>query len=957
MADGTLKFDTKIDTSGFTKDMQKMAQEAENGMKDASEKLKDGMKEANQSTGQGTQQISNKFAGMGTLMAKYAIDAMSKVVSAIADGFKQMISDSMDFQASLVKVQSLGNNTAEEMKAFGDTLLEVSNKTGESSQVLAEGFYNVQSAGFAGQEGIDVLTQSAKLAKGGFTDTQSAASALTSILNAYGMEATESAHLTDVLINTQNLGVTTVNELASSMFNVIPTASSLGVSIEEVASSMVSMTKQGTPTAQATTQLNALLNELSNGSTKGAQSLQKAADGTKYAGKSFRQMQEAGLTLGEAMAMVSQYSKDTGIEMTELFSSTESAKSAMQIGAQGAVEFTNALEIMTDSTKEAGKATEDAMNTVNSSTKAQLDMAKNTIKNFGIAIGQNFEDGMNDAVKFVNEGIQDIYTAFKQDGWDGALDAGVKMIDKFVQGISDNAPQIAENVLDGLNHMLEAVQTIFPTLVEGGIQIVSSLIEGFTQNAPQILSTVVDMLGQILMTIAMNLPNLIVSGIDMINALIMGIVQNFPAIITYATEAIISFIQGIGQNLPYIITTGVEIVLNLISGLLEALPQLLASGVQIIFELGKALVMAIPDALAGVAKGIGDFFGGLWNTITGQNKEGVEETKSTMEDMNTSITQQAEEATSSVIASFEEMGYNLPTTAESIATGAGSSFEEMANEIRSSTGTAKDEAIANFNAMQTDASASMDTLRANIEASTAGASTSAQNNFSVLSTNISSTMDTASASAKSGSQQTATAIETNLSKAEKSASKSASNIADSVNKSLDKMPTYATQAMEKVNAGISSGGATATVTAKGVAQNILSAFRSITDSAYSAGQSIGQSLANGLNASLGAVKSASSSLASASKPTKSVGYISAYNEASESGILSRSIDRIRNSIQSAPVALSGSLALAGGGSITNIYKTYNSEVNQDFTTAKGSTPYEIRKQTEKALSDMERMSK
>ena len=65
------------------------------------------------------------------------------------------------------------------------------------------------------------------------------------------------------MITTQNLGKTTVDELASSMGTVIPVANASNFSIEELSASYAQLTKNGVATAESGTYLKAMLSELS----------------------------------------------------------------------------------------------------------------------------------------------------------------------------------------------------------------------------------------------------------------------------------------------------------------------------------------------------------------------------------------------------------------------------------------------------------------------------------------------------------------------------------------------------------------------------------------------------------------------------------------------------------------------------------------------------------------------
>ena len=63
-----------------------------------------------------------------------------------------------------------------------------------------------------------------------------------------------------MMIQTQNLGKTSVDELASSMGKIIPTANSLGVQLDVLCGSYAVMTANGIATAETTTYMNSMLN-------------------------------------------------------------------------------------------------------------------------------------------------------------------------------------------------------------------------------------------------------------------------------------------------------------------------------------------------------------------------------------------------------------------------------------------------------------------------------------------------------------------------------------------------------------------------------------------------------------------------------------------------------------------------------------------------------------------------
>ena len=147
-------------------------------------------------------------------------------------------------------------------------IVDVSNEYGVSASEVAEATYQAISAGQSAGDAVGFVSQSLALAKAGFTDASTATDTMTTVYNAYGMSADQATHVSDTLITAQNLGKTTVDELGASMGRVIPTASMAGVSFEQLSSAFVTTTKNGISTAESSTYINGMLNELAkSGST------------------------------------------------------------------------------------------------------------------------------------------------------------------------------------------------------------------------------------------------------------------------------------------------------------------------------------------------------------------------------------------------------------------------------------------------------------------------------------------------------------------------------------------------------------------------------------------------------------------------------------------------------------------------------------------------------------------
>lgn len=308
-----------------------------------------------------------------------------------------------DFEQSAAKASTLFGDVAVDTDNLNKKMLELSSSTGVAATELNEALYSALSAGIPAtedmSEAIGILEGSTKLAKAGFTDIDTALSATAKTLNAYGLETTEAERIQGILIQTQNKGITTVGELGASLAQVTPTAAAFNVSFENVGAALATMTAQGTPTAQATTQLNSLIAELGKQGTIASKNLMEAAEGTKYAGMSFSEMTASGASLGDVLSLMAEEAEKNGVSMVDMFSSIEAGKAALSIASGEAQTFNSNLEAMANTSGLVDEAYGKVTETLSSQTSILIE----SFKNLGIAIGTGGD---------VDSAIQNLSTSF-----------------------------------------------------------------------------------------------------------------------------------------------------------------------------------------------------------------------------------------------------------------------------------------------------------------------------------------------------------------------------------------------------------------------------------------------------------------------------------------------------------------------------------------------------------------
>ena len=356
-----------------------------------------------QTMGESMKSAGEKIKGVG--------DALMPISAAAAAGLGASAKLAMDFEGAMAKVSTIADTTTVPVDQLRQSILDLSNDTGISAKEIAENVYSAISAGQETGKAVDFVRTSTQLATAGFADAGQSLDVLTTIMNAYGESAGTAESISDKLITTQNMGKTTVAELASSMGKVIPTANMYGVSLDNIASAYVTTTKNGIATAESTTYINSMMNELGKNGGKAAEILKKRT------GKTFKELMDSGKDLGDVLQILADESKETGKSIGDMFGSQEAAKAAATL-IQHTEDFDEALQAMQ---KSAG-ATEKAYGKMADTAQHKLKVAMEQVKNTGIEVGSTMMTTLAPALEDVGQDIT------KLTQWFAGLDDGQKKL-------------------------------------------------------------------------------------------------------------------------------------------------------------------------------------------------------------------------------------------------------------------------------------------------------------------------------------------------------------------------------------------------------------------------------------------------------------------------------------------------------------------------------------------------
>lgn len=179
----------------------------------------------------------------------------------------------LDFDKQFNLIGGLVGVSGKQLEQYKQQVLDLAPALGKSPQELAEALYFVTSSGFEGAAAMRVLEASAKASAAGLGDTAVVADAVTSAVNAYGESALSATRATDILLAAVREGKAEPEELAASIGQVIPAASQMGVSFDQVAAAIASMTLTGQSASEAAVALNQVFTNALKPTKQGADTL------------------------------------------------------------------------------------------------------------------------------------------------------------------------------------------------------------------------------------------------------------------------------------------------------------------------------------------------------------------------------------------------------------------------------------------------------------------------------------------------------------------------------------------------------------------------------------------------------------------------------------------------------------------------------------------------------------
>ncbi len=365
--------------------------------------------------------VSNIQGGMGRMTSSSAlmVAGWAAVGTALVAAGSAAYNFANEYRDAMLEVKTITGQTDAEFEKMSDSVIELSKDVPIAAEEMAKGLYQIVSAGYDGADGLKVLEVASKAAVGGITDTATAADGLTTVLNSFGLEASDAASVADTMFTTVKLGKTTFGELASSLSNVSSIAASSGISFEEISAAIATLTKSGVPTAQAITQIRSAI--LSTTEVLG--------DGAFKAN-----------TMQEAFAKVSEQAGGSQQNLRKMLGRVEALNAVLGLTGKNAKTAADDLLSIQDAAGSADKAFQTMMD----SNSNQIDIFLNKIKAASKDIGDLLVRAMGGLARAANEALtkQTEGDIFKKLGINPDNISSIKEMEDAIKKVEDRANTI-----------------------------------------------------------------------------------------------------------------------------------------------------------------------------------------------------------------------------------------------------------------------------------------------------------------------------------------------------------------------------------------------------------------------------------------------------------------------------------------------------------------------------------
>ena len=497
---GSLKFDTKIDSKGFDKGLSKLGSVAKSGAK----------------------------------IATAAIGTVSAALAAVG-GFATKVG--MDFETGMSEVAAISGATGKQLDALTEKAKQMGAKTKFSAAESAEAFKYMSMAGWKTEDMLSGIEGVMNLAAASGENLGLVSDIVTDALTAFGLSAKDSGEFADVLAAASSNSNTNVAMMGETFKYVAPVAGAMKFSIQDTAAAIGLMANAGIKGTQAGTALRAIFVRLSDPPKDAATAMEALGLSVTNADGSFKSLSEIMGTLRGKFAGLTD-------EQKAQYASALAGQEAMS----GFLSIVNAspadFDKLTAAIGNSSGAAKEMADIMNDNLKGDITILKSAAEGLGIAFYETFGTKLRGPVKSAIGMVDGLKEALQKGGVEGLvkelgnsfasvataaartapkmIDAAVKFIEAFADGIEKNASELAAAGASIAKSLAKGIVKLAPVVYDAGVSLLKELARAIGGDA---LANSIGKLADTVKTTLSNAFRAAVSAVQPFISTLSGLIQ------------------------------------------------------------------------------------------------------------------------------------------------------------------------------------------------------------------------------------------------------------------------------------------------------------------------------------------------------------------------------------------------------------------------------------------------
>ena len=439
--DGTLKFDTKVDSSGFKSGVDKITSIAKTSLK----------------------------AAVG------AIGAVSTALT-VAGGYAIKIGS--DFEAGMSEVAAISGATGEDLEALTAKAKEMGAITKFSATESAEAFKYMAMAGWKTEDMLGGIEGIMNLAAASGEDLATVSDICTDALTAFGLQASDSSHFADVLAKAASNSNTNVGMMGATFKYVAPIAGSMKYRIEDTAVAIGLMANAGIKGEQAGTSLRAMLTRLVDPPKDAAAALEALNISATNADGTMRPLNDVLVDLREGFAGLDDSQKAS---YASSIAGTEAMSGLLAIVNASDDDFNQLTEAINHSDGAAKQAAE----TMQDNFKGAVEELGGSVETLGLEIYEQIQAPLKNAAQQGTEYINQITEAFRSGGLKEAVSEAGDIFAELAVKAAEQAPQMINAAVSFIKSFINGIKEHSAELLQAAQKIVWALVDGLVKLLPK----------------------------------------------------------------------------------------------------------------------------------------------------------------------------------------------------------------------------------------------------------------------------------------------------------------------------------------------------------------------------------------------------------------------------------------------------------------------------------------